>query len=347
MNPVFFNPRAKLSRDLSLIVYQAFSKNFKNEKIFLDGLSGVGIRGLRVANELNMYSIINDLNPTAIQLARDSAKINNASNVKFSKEDVCRFLSTHSTKYERGSIVDVDPFGSPVSFFDCGLRATIHGGIFSCTATDLQVLNGLFNDACDRKYGGIPIRVKYGNEIALRLILGCLSRVAGRLDISITPIFVESNRHYYRTYTKVEKKIDQRKNIGFITHCTNCKYRETTSNQEASCKLCGSKNEHAGPLWIGRLFDKKFVQNMTIEELTVDKNCEKILAKALLESDMPGTYYTLDEVASIIKSSPPKLDDIIASLKSVGFLASPTLFNPTGFRTDATINDISKIFLDV
>ena len=49
---------------------------------------------------------------------------------------------------------------------------------FHSTATDLQVLHGLFVNACKRKYYGIPIKTEYANEIAIRLILGCISIVA-------------------------------------------------------------------------------------------------------------------------------------------------------------------------
>ena len=114
------------------------------------------------------------LNPTALKMAEYSAKLNNLENIEFSEKEVCNFLSNFSKKGKRGSIVDIDPFGSPAPFFDCGIRATMHGGILSTAATDLQVLNGLFQDACKRKYGGIPVRTEYGKETAIRLILGCL-----------------------------------------------------------------------------------------------------------------------------------------------------------------------------
>ena len=71
----------------------------------------------------------------------------------------------------------------------------MHGGILSTAATDLQVLNGLFQGACKRKYGGIPVRVEYGNEMAIRLILGSLRSVASRLGVKIIPMFVESEMH--------------------------------------------------------------------------------------------------------------------------------------------------------
>ena len=183
--------------------------------------------------------------------------------------------------------------------------------------------------------------------MAIRLILGCLRAVAGRLGMGVHPLFVESDMHYYRTYVRVANRSDQEENLGFIVHCYNCRHREISRHAEEKCRLCDSEIKAAGPLWIGRLFEKEFVQDMllAVPELTVDKSCEKIVANALLESEMPGTYYTSDEIAAKTKSSPPKLNDIIAGLQRNGFMASPTAFNPTGFRTDAGISDIEKMFI--
>ncbi len=348
--PVFFNPKAKLNRDFSVIAYAAFLKNFQGPKIFLEGLSGIGARGLRVANELKVENIvINDLNPTALKIAEYSAKLNNLKNIEFSEKEVCRFFSNYSKKGERGSIVDIDPFGSPAAFFDCGIRATMHGGILSTAATDLQVLNGLFQGACKRKYGGIPVRTEYGNEIAIRLILGCLRIVAARLGVQVIPLFVESHMHYYRTYVKVLNRPDQQENIGYILHCKNCGHRKISIEQEQECELCKLKISIAGPLWIENIFNKEFIQNMLLEiqNFKVDKVCEKMLHKCLVESEMPGTYFTLDEIASKMKSSPPKLENAISNLQKNNFAASVKSFSPTGFRTDAKINEIIKIFLTI
>jgi len=344
----FFNPIAKLNRDFSIIAYSAFWKNFEGPKIFLDGLSGIGARGLRVGNEIK-YSekiICNDANPNAVKLCEKSASNNNLQNLETSENEVCRFFNSYSIKNKRGSIVDLDPFGAPTKYFDCAIRATMHGGMLSTTATDLQVLHGLFKLACKRRYSGVPIKTEYGNEIAIRLILGSICQVANRLDVQIVPLFVDNAMHYYRTYVKVLKRTSQEDNIGYILHCKSCGNRSIAKEQSHSCELCDSKNEIAGPLWIGKLFEKEFVNSM-LEEIpryTVDKRCEKTLEKCILESDMPGTYFTLDEIASKAKVAPIGLDKIIKKLEKDGYQASPTSLNPTGFRTNCTIDNVCKLF---
>jgi len=79
-------------------------------------------------------------------------------------------------------------------------------------------------------------------------------------------------------------------------------------------------------------------------QLTVEKKCEKILEKCLLEAEMPATYFTLDEIASKMQSAPISMNNAISKLQKNGFDSSPTSLNNTGFRTNAKINQILKVF---
>ena len=81
-----------------------------------------------------------------------------------------------------------------------------------------------------------------------------------------------------------------------------------------------------------------------LDNVTVNKRCKKMIEKAELESDLPPTYFTLDEIASKMKCAPLKLNDAIERLTSHGFKASMTSLNPSGFRTDCGIDKIIEIF---
>ncbi len=345
--PAFFNPRARLNRDFAVIAYSAFLSGFEGSGVFLDGLAGLGARGLRVAKEVPSIKrvVANDANPDALKLAQESAGMNGLDNFEVSEDEACRFLSDFSRRGGRGAIVDIDPFGSPAGFIDCGIRATTHGGVLSVTATDLQVLGGLFQDTCRRRYGGSTIRTVYSDELALRLVLGCIRAVAGRLDIEVQPLFVHSDQHYYRAYVRVLSRRDVTRNLGCIFHCC-CGNRGVSGPDAQACPRCGSTVALAGPLWLGRLFERGFVEGMLLEagRHAVDRRCTGILEKCILESEMPPTYYALDEVASRMGRSPPKLQRVMERLRENGFRSSPTAFEPTGFRTDAGIGDIEESF---
>ena len=74
MKPAFFNPKAKLNRDFSIIAYSAFLNKFQNPKIFLEGLSGIGARGLRVSNELKIESFNKRISEIEEKIATLEAK---------------------------------------------------------------------------------------------------------------------------------------------------------------------------------------------------------------------------------------------------------------------------------
>ena len=54
--PAFFNPLARLNRDLSIYIYNIFLEEYNNTKnnqiTFADAFGGIGSRGLRVAVEV-------------------------------------------------------------------------------------------------------------------------------------------------------------------------------------------------------------------------------------------------------------------------------------------------------
>lgn len=342
---IFFNPKAVTNRDFSIIAYSAFAKKFQGPKIFLDSLAGVGARGLRVANEIkNIQVISNDINRRAVELGSRSSVINNLDCYLAYNDEACNFLSVHSKKHKRGMIVDVDPFGSPSKYIDCSIRATMHGGLLSMTATDLQVLHGIFKKTCQRKYYGTPIKTTYSNEIAIRLMLGSIYLVASRLSVTINPIFVENNFHYYRVYVKISNRPDNDNKIGYILHCRKCGNREINEHVQI-CSNCASNTEIAGPLWIDKLFDREFISCMLNENYNhINRKCYDVLKKCFLESNIVGVYFTSEEIASILHMSPLKLSEIIYGLQKIDFVASPTSLNQCGFRTNAKINDIFEVF---
>ena len=88
------------------------------------------------------------------------------------------------------------------------------------------------------------------------------------------------------------------------------------------------------------MVEMKYMKN----NITVHKKCDKILERSEEEAELPATYYTLDEIASIIKSAPLKLSDAVERLRSQGYKASMTSLNPGGFRTDCEIDKITQIF---
>jgi tRNA (guanine26-N2/guanine27-N2)-dimethyltransferase len=241
----------------------------------------------------------------------------------------------------------VDPFGSPVPYVDSAIRAIRNKGLLAATATDLAPLCGVHAKACVRKYGGKPLRTEYCHELAIRLLAGCTATLAAKHDSSIRVVFSHSTDHYIRVYAEIAygaKKADESvKNLGYILHCFNCLHRENTKNPFVDsiekCPECGSKMDYAGPLWLGKIFDKQFCELMAQENMHValrnSVKIVKLMGLAREEAEAPATYYVIDKISNKLSLPVPSLITMLRTLHDNGFQAVATHFNSRGIRTDA------------
>ncbi|HEY6534987.1 MAG TPA: tRNA (guanine(10)-N(2))-dimethyltransferase [Candidatus Nitrosocosmicus sp.] len=362
--PVFFNPAAKFNRDVSIQIYKTFIESKKNlENSFVDTMTGSGIRGLRVANEISSINkiIFNDINPFSIQIAKINSILNNVySKCNFFNKETCNFLSAEFTYEKRATIIDIDPFGTPAPFLDCVLRSVENGGLISVTATDTAVLCGVYPKVCYRKYYGNSLRTKYSLEIGARLLLTLISFIASRMDLSVHPIFLHGYRNYIRVYCKIVKsnflanKLQEK--IGFVIHCFNCgnRYLINKVNQiSANCDYCNNKVTMGGPIWISKIFDKDLISEITKSVNTTSNendslnydHVKEFFKLSLTELDEYPYFYINDELGKILKKNVSSLDDISELLKKNGYLYSKTIFASNGFKTNASIKDLKYLLL--
>lgn len=366
--PVFFNPRGKFVRDVSIICYKAYlDSNQRSPRVtFADSLAGVGARGLRVAKEVEGIDSIflNDINSRALEMGRRSAALNSIEHkCTFSRREACSFLlSRAENSGERFDITDVDPFGTPSDYIDCAIRSVKDGGLLSITATDSAVLCGVYPEVALRKYLALPIRTEYSHEVGLRLLFGLAAQMAMRLETGIEPMFCHHNMHYFRAYLKVKvgnpySRANEKK-LGFILHCFNCGSRriksreeyfmqrtkadiesETSKNpREVGCPSCGKRRlAVAGPLWIGGISSPDF-----------EAKCRSISELSVFNPELANPlYYDVNLVKLGSGLSMPKIGRIVAELNSRGYPASRTRLNPNGVRTDATKEVLREIVLEL
>jgi len=65
------------------------------------------------------------------------------------------------------------------------------------------------------------------------------------------------------------------------------------------------------------------------------------------EADASAFFYTTDNLASLLKISPPKMKHIFEKLKEKGYDAARTHFSPIGFKTNASMDEIEVIFKQI
>lgn len=361
--PVFYNPVMELNRDLAVLALQTYQKMFNREISVCEPLASCGIRGIRFATEVKGVQkvLINDINEKAFQLARYNVQMNGLSKrVTVKNQDANFFLAHYGAPRKRFDAIDIDPFGSPVPYLDSAIRALRNGGLLALTATDMAPLCGVHPKACIRKYGGKPLRTEYCHELAVRLLAGCLATTAAKHDIGISVVFSHSTNHYIRIYATTKygaKKADESiKNMGYILHCFNCFHRETLkrpflfANSE-KCSECGSKLNVAGPLWLAKIFDRKFCELMGEEfrqrDFRFKGRIGKILALITGETEAPVTYYVVDKLCDALTLPVPPVKKIINALEKEGFPAFLTHFNPKGVKSNVPAMKIKEILREM
>lgn len=356
--PVFYNPVMELNRDLSILAIKTYQENLGRNISICDAFGGSGIRGVRYAKEIDTVEkvAISDINPLAVQYAEENIELNHVNNVKVYKEDANILLRKCRGKFD---IVDIDPFGTPSPFIESAGISLKAGGMLCATATDTSALCGTYKEPCIRKYGAMPLKTEYCHEIGVRILAGFIARTLAKFKKCIEVKFSHSSEHYMRIYAVMRKgaKItdESLKNIGYILHCQNCLNRMVikgiTPQIGLDCPVCGKKFKTAGPLWCDKIEDADFIKEMmeNIEKTKINQENKaiKLLNFAYDEANAPATHYDLHEICRNLKISAPRLNDVLDALKENGYFASRTHFKPTGIKTDAPVDKIKEIILEL
>ena len=334
---VFFNEDMKHNRDLSYIAAKVFSQKINEEMRIADALSASGIRGMRYTDLGKVW--MNDANPSAIKAIKKGLKENNLDG-EVSEQDTNVFLSQSKNFFH---YIDIDPYGSFVDFLDSAARSTHHNGFTGFTATDNAAPAGSYPTVCQRRYGSKPLKNSFMHETGLRIYLKEVFENYARYDKCFDPKVCWHEQHYTRVMGRVteSKKRTNRAldNIGYLSFCQECRWRKLERKNE--CENCGSNElKVAGPLWTGKFIDQRFTEEMIEETPEEWEDSKEILEKVHGEAEILTPFYDLHSLCSHIESSVPKQQKFIDSLRDKGYPVSRTHFSPTGFRTDAPIDDI-------
>ena len=354
--PVFYNPHMELNRDLSILAIQVFQKQENRNIDICDLFGGSGIRGIRYKNEIDGVEnvAINDISELANEYEKHNIELNNLDDIEVYQHDASMFLRMKRGEFD---VIDIDPFGTPSPFLDSAGYCSRRNSLLCVTATDTSALCGTYKEPCIRKYNAKPYKSEYCHENGIRILAGFVALTLAKYSKCIDIKMSHSTEHYMRLYIKIEKgskKSDETlKNIGYISHCRNCLHRQTSkglaSAIEENCPVCGEKLVHAGPLWLGNIQDKEFIQKMIDEsenkKINTKKQALKLLNSCLHEADAPATFFDIHSICKSLKISAPKLDLIFDELKNKGFIAIKTHYNPLGIKTDANISDLKKILV--
>jgi tRNA (guanine26-N2/guanine27-N2)-dimethyltransferase len=330
----FYNPSMESNRDLSVVVNQWLINRSTRRLHLLDGLAASGVRGVRLANEVNgdFHVTVNDVDPKAFLLIKKNIELNRLKNAIACNRDLNVLLSEGRYDY-----IDIDPFGSPVGFIDSAVRSICNNGVIACTATDTASLCGVYPNVCLRRYGARPFHSPVMHEIGLRILIGFICREAAKYDKGIKPLLCYSTDHYFRLYVQVRK--GKRFADESVKDFSTFNLKET---------LCFTEDVSVGPLWLGQIHDKATVGEIRTllfeKRLNTKKQLWKLLYLLEDEADAPPFFYLTDYLASKLRISVPRMKCFFPKLEEKGYMVVRTHFASTGFKTDAPLDEIIEVF---
>lgn len=342
---IFYNPHMEFCRDISSLAVGAI----KDKLRICDGFSATGIRGIRYIKEnKNVESIaLVDANKNALPLMKKNLRHNkiSAKKAKVYDEDILRHLFGKDYNF-----IELDPFGSPQTFLRSAVgqfasKNYIKTAYLSITATDTAVLCGAKRKACIKLYHSYPLNNYLCHEIGLRILLANISYATTEYDFSIEPLFSLSHRHYMKIIIKLErgaeKAVNTSKQIGYL------EFNPKTLDIKSSIRPENKNWETAGPLWLGKLHTKKFLEKMRKlnkkRKYNNKEQLDNLLEIMIRESDMPVGFYDTHQLSKITKKEAPKIDKLIEAINKK-YKTTKTHFSSTGFKSKANIKEIKKVF---
>ena len=343
---VFYNPEMKFCRDLSVLVVRAALAGKKARTV--DATAGTGIRGIRYAKEgadaVGELFLV-DMNKAAAKSVRANVKANKVK-AKVVKSSFAKFANS-PLAYGGFGLIELDPFGSPVPLIYDACRVSRNGTLLSVTATDTAVLCGAHPKACVKNYQAKPLNPFLCHEVGARILLGKIVRTASEFNLGIKPLLTLSHLHYFKVFVLLEEGAEEAvasvKGLGLLAHCDKCLERMWRKGVAASlpekCPRCGETMEHAGPLWLGELHDKKALARIAKLGKKDDK-VAKMAGLLLGECGMPPFYFELHRLCERLRINAARPDRVVAELKKRGFKVSRTHFQPNAIKTDAGIREV-------
>lgn len=281
----FMNPAMAPARTRSVLLLQdALQHGWLNGDRpirALDALCATGIRVRRWRNEIDsthqerLHITANDLDSEALDwaLASTTSDVFTQSIVDIDDEQTQpEFIERNGIKFQRcdarmamiqGSFqwIDVDPFGSPISFIDGALQALGRVGVLEVTATDTAALTGSSSTSGMRRYGHKGIVDLYAHDDAVRVLLGTVATRAAQLDRAIEPILALFDGHHVRISVLVRKsKQGADKNRELMG------WRIRTEDKPYKFVAHPGPNEiekASGPMWIGPLWNEEICSRLT------------------------------------------------------------------------------------
>lgn len=341
--PAFYRPASRPVRDLGVLAAAVYRAETGRLEV-LDAMAATGVRSLRYLHESGADRLVtNDANPElAALLAANLAGAIAAERCQLSCLDANRLFLASYGRQTFFDLVDVDSFGSPLPYLTTVFWAAKIGGLVYLTSTDGRTASGREPTKSLIDYGAYARAHPSVREQGLRLLLGSAQQQAARQGFGAAPVFAYFCGRTYRVMVRLTAAPQLTPaNYGWLGYCHQCGNYQCIPWKRlcrARCDRDGEPLVASGPLWLGELHDRAYLQKMAaLARQWQWPQRAALLATMAAEADMPPYFLTLQAIGKLGKLDLPKRERLVAALQAAGYRATPTHIEPQAIKTDASL----------
>jgi tRNA (guanine26-N2/guanine27-N2)-dimethyltransferase len=350
----FFRPESQPSRDLGVLLACHLAE--AGPLRVLDGMAGCGIRALRYAQEARAAAVwANDADPERLPLLRANlAPLRHGScRLRLSSCTAQKLLAGCLLREQRFELVDLDAFGCPVALLPLALEAVAFGGVLYLASTDGRSPTGHDRLAAIRRLGAAARAHPASWELALRLQLAAVARVAWAMGRGVEPLFSFSEGRTFRTAIRLRRRAiaGEEAQLGLLALCHGCGDQQLQSLLRlrgwAACLCTGHQAPPlavSGPLWIGPLQHPPTLEAMerlaSQSPASLGLPASRLLATLRTDPGEPARCWPLAEIGRRLGGGAPRQVRLLEELRSRGHRATASGVMPGQIRTDAPWREV-------
>ncbi len=332
-----------MARDLGVLAAAIYRADTGRLRV-LDAMAGCGVRSLRYWQESGADWVwTNEGNPDIGPTLRINLEEAIASqSCQLTHLDANRVFFDCYSRSDYYDLVDVDSFGNPAPYLSTSLWAVALGGLLYLTSTDGRAATGHAPNRSLSAYGAYARSHPAAHEQGLRLLIGSAQQQAASKGFGIEPVFSLFTGEVYRVMLRLVSRAGLNdENYGFLGYCHHCGDYQTVGWRQLGKSFCPHDRESltiSGPLWLGPLHDRPYVQRMAdwAEQWQWPEGT-RLLQIMSAEADLPPYFYLLGEIGRRGRMDIPRRSHLIQALQDLGYQASATHVNAEAIKTNASL----------
>ncbi|KAL2896112.1 hypothetical protein RDABS01_037896 [Bienertia sinuspersici] len=403
-NQVFFNKAQVCNRDMSIAVLRTFINKRKEEhEAFLSKKAKRVPKTTEqkpdapASEDVPIESVADSITSNGVQNGNaleaktedsccgSAVKPSNATQGKFQQElkppRVLEALSAsglRALRYARevegiGQVVALD--NDKASVEACQRNIKLNGSVASskveANLADARVYM-LTHPKELMRYGSIPLKGKYYNEMALRILLTSIESHANRYKRYIVPVLSVKMDFYIRVFVRIYSSASAMKEtplkLSYVYQCVECDAfhlqplgRAVAKNKSVKyypgygpvvpqeCTDCGKRMNMGGPIWSAPIHDQEWVTSILADVKAMREHYpayERIVAVlTTISEELPDVplFLCLHSLCGTLKCTSPSAVILRSAVLNAGYRISGTHASPLGLKTDAPMSVIWDI----